>query len=124
SLLDTMKSLGVINAFEGAADFSGIDGARDLYVSKAVHKAAVEVDETGAKAAAATGIAVSVYSNAAYGPPEIPIPFYADHPFHFLIRDRQTNSILFLGQVQKPSAYVGSDQTATELPKTDLPVTP
>jgi serine protease inhibitor len=123
SLVDTLKSLGVTDAFDDrSANFSGIDGRRDLYIDQAVHKAVVEVNETGTKAAAATGISISMMSDA-ITQPRTPIPFYADHPFHFLIRDRQTNSILFLGQVQQPTAYDGNDQAAVELPKTNGSVT-
>jgi serpin B len=116
SLVDTLASLGVTDAFDqNLADFSGIDGSRDLYVSQAVHKAVVEVDETGTKAAAATGIAVTTASQAVHMP-ETPVPFYADHPFHFLILDRQTNSILFEGQVQQPTPYDGTDNVTQDLP--------
>jgi len=125
SIIDTLKSLGITDAFDdSAANFSGIDGRRDLKISKAVHKAVVEVDETGTKAAAVTGIAVGLIHACACSPPP-PIPFTADHPFHFLILDHQTDSILFVGQVQQPTAYDGNDQPAVELPKTQFtPVQP
>jgi len=116
SLIDTLKALGITDAFGGSADFSGIDGRHDLSISQAVHKAVVEVNETGTKAAAATGIAIGLTTACMCSLPT-PIPFYADHPFHFLIRDRQTNSILFVGRVQQPSAYDGTQETAIDLPK-------
>jgi hypothetical protein len=122
SLVDTLQFLGITDAFDAAsADFSGIDGRRDLYISQAIHKAVVEVNETGTEAAAATGISIGV-ETAAFHPPTTPIPFHADHPFHFLIRDRQTDSILFLGQVQQPTPYAGNDPTSVELPKVNLQV--
>jgi hypothetical protein len=116
SLIGTLKLLGVTDAFDPiSADLSGIDGAHDLFVSKVEHKAVVEVDETGTKAAAVTGIGMAIGNCICSGP--VPLPFYADHPFHFLIRDQQTNSILFMGQVQTPTEYSGPDTDPTELPK-------
>jgi len=63
-----------------------------------LHKAFVEVNEEGTEAAAATGIIFKVES----APPPPPV-FRADRPFIFLIRDRQTDSILFLGRLVNPS---------------------
>lgn len=102
SLGRTLAEMGMPDAFiYGKADFSGMDGARDLYISKVVHKAYVDVDEEGTEAAAATGV---VMTRALAMPDEQPIPvFRADHPFLFLIRDNQTGSILFLGRVMDPT---------------------
>jgi serpin B len=92
--------MGMSDAFDaGKADFSGMDGTRNLFISAAVHKAFVEVNEQGTEAAAATGIAMGLTSL-----PAPPIEFRADHPFLFLIRERQTGSLLFLGRVTDPTA--------------------
>jgi serpin B len=101
SLGDTLAAMGMPDAFiYGKADFSGMDGTQDLYISKVVHKAYVDVDEEGTEAAAAT--AVMVAAGMAM-PAQRPIPvFRADHPFLFLIRDNQTGSVLFLGRVMDP----------------------
>jgi serpin B len=97
-LVPLLKNLGMSDAFSpGAADFSGIDGATDLFVAKAVHEAVVEVDETGTTAAGATGII------GASGAVVKSIPFQADHPFVFLIRDTSSGSILFMGLVDDPT---------------------
>jgi len=100
SLQATLKALGMSDAFTfGRADFSGMDGQKDLFVSAVVHKAFVEVNEQGTEAAAATATGMGGRGNT--GPP-IPI-FRADHPFLFLIRDNHTGSLLFLGRVTDPT---------------------
>jgi len=94
NLGETLKSLGMDDAFNSKADFSGMDGAHDLYISKVIHQAFVDVDEKGTEAAAATFIGGS-----ANGPGPAPRPqvFRADHPFLFFIQENGSGSILFLG---------------------------
>ncbi len=100
SLNGTLQALGMIDAFEsGKADFSGMDGGRTLFISAALHKAFVEVNELGTEAAAATGMAMALTAL-----PAPPVEFRADHPFLFLIREKSTGSILFLGRVTNPTA--------------------
>jgi serpin B len=97
-LVPILEDLGMVDAFlPGTADFSGIDGAKDLAIAKAVHEAVVEVDETGTTAAGATAIIIAT------GGIAMPIPFQADHPFVFLIRDTNSGSILFMGLVANPT---------------------
>jgi serpin B len=97
-LTSILSALGMPSAFDpGKADFSGMNGKRDLYVSAVLHKAFVDVNEEGTEAAAATGAVVSIASIA----PE-PTTFRADHPFVFLIRHKPTDSILFMGRVTNP----------------------
>jgi len=99
SLASVLKSMGMTDAFvPNKADFSGINGRKDLFISAVVHKAFVEVNEEGTEAAAATGVAIGLTS---VGPVRPPV-FRADHPFLFLIRDNRTGSILFLGRVMNP----------------------
>ncbi len=94
-----LSGMGMASAFDArSADFSGMTGQRDLFISAAVHEAYVDVNEQGTEAAAATGIVMGLTS-ARPGP-----SFIADHPFIFLIRDRATDAILFLGRVRDPSA--------------------
>ena len=99
SLVDTLKAMGMTDAFSDAADFSGMADTDKLYLSGVIHKAFVEVTEEGTEAAAATGITVGVTSMPA--PPKM---FCADHPFIFMIRDYATNSILFIGRMNNPIA--------------------
>jgi serine protease inhibitor len=90
-----LSSLGMIDAFDPAkADFSGIDGNRDLFVSSVVHQAFISVDEKGTEAAAATAI---LFGTTSVPPP--PLILTIDHPFLFLVRDRQTGLVLFMGKV-------------------------
>jgi serpin B len=93
-----LKSMGMTDAFSGQADFSGMTGVKDLFISAVIHKAFVDVNEEGTEAAAAT--AVVMKREVAARPPV----FRADHPFLFLIRDNQSGSILFLGRVMNPKA--------------------
>jgi serpin B len=96
SLADMLEEMGMTDAFApGQADFSGMDGTRDLYISKVFHQAFVSVNEAGTEAAAATAVVVNRLS----GPRE----FTIDRPFIYLIRDIETDTVLFLGRVTDPS---------------------
>ena len=72
-------------------------GSRDLWISAAIHKAYVDVNEEGTEAAAATGI---VMRSNAMAFEERPAIFRADHPFLFFIRDTRSGGILFMGRVE------------------------
>jgi serpin B len=85
----------------GQADFSGMNGRKDLFIGDVIHKAFVEVNEEGTEAAAATAV-VMMPGAALLNPRPIPV-FRADHPFLFLIRDNRNGSILFLGRVTNPT---------------------
>jgi serpin B len=99
-LKQALSNLGMPVAFsDSEADFSGMDGRRDLYISSVVHKAYVLVDETGTEAAAATGVIMSATSM----PTNIK-DMTIDHPFILLIRDNPTGTILFIGRVMNPGA--------------------
>jgi len=82
------------------ANFSGMDGKCDLYITDVIHKAFVSVDEAGTEAAAATAVIMGVTS---IPMPEPLITMTIDRPFVFLIRDIQTGTILFIGRVMNPS---------------------
>lgn len=99
-LAETLRSMGMTDAFSiQKADFSGITGTRDLFISAVVHKAYVDVNEEGTEAAAATGIGMAMTAM----PHKMPV-FRADHPFIFLIRDNKNGGILFIGRVMNPGA--------------------
>jgi serpin B len=91
------NALGMTDAFIGGkADFSGMDGTRDLYVDDIYHKAFISVDEKGTEAAAATAVVLNWKSI-----PKQPT-FIVDRPFIFAIRDRVTGAILFMGRILNP----------------------
>ncbi len=92
-LIPVLEELGIHDAF-GNADFSGISES-DLFIEKAIHKAFVDVNEEGTEAAAATGIIMTESA---------PVPFRADHPFIFIIQDKETSNILFIGKIVDPTA--------------------
>ena len=96
----TLGAMGMPLAFSDRADFSGMDGRQDLYISNVLHKAFVDVNEEGTEAAAATGVAVGAKS----APPTPQQEFRADHPFVLLLRDTGSGSILFMGRVTNPNA--------------------
>jgi serpin B len=100
SLAKPLTEMGMTDAFSPGANFSGMDGERNLFISAVVHKAFVDVNEEGTEAAAAT--AVVMRSMAVMMPRPTPI-FRADHPFIFLIRDNHSGSILFLGRLVEPN---------------------
>jgi serpin B len=98
SLPDTLKSMGMADAFDASkADFSGMDGRRDLYISAVEHKAYISVDEQGTEAAAATGVGIAL--SAIMNQPVVTI----DRPFLFFIYDQGSNTILFAGRVLNPA---------------------
>jgi len=102
SMKKLLSALGMPTAFSGAADFSGMDGFHDLYISDVYHKAYIEVNEEGTEAAAATG---TVMAGMAAPGSEPPVPvFRADHPFLFLIQDNTSGTILFTGRVSDPTS--------------------
>jgi len=95
-----LKDMGMVIPFSmDGADFSGIfPNKNDLYISKVIHKAFVEVNEEGTEAAAATAVIIFDNCIASY------TTFRADHPFIFLIQEKGSGSILFMGNVGNPTA--------------------
>jgi serpin B len=97
SLNDTLAALGMPDAFQAsAADFSGIDGMKDLHVQTVVHQADIAVDEKGTTAAAATGVVIGTTS-------VVLNSLTVDRPFLFFIVHRTTGALLFAGRVVDPS---------------------
>lgn len=100
SMADVLRTMGMTDAFTSDADFSGMTGRRDLFLSAVIHQAYVDVNEKGTEAAAATAIGIKATAML----PDQPPVFRADHPFLFLIRDKASGGILFLGRVMNPQS--------------------
>jgi len=95
TLEKTLGDLGVVKAFDPfEADFSGITNDTDLSIGEGYHKAYIKVDEKGTTAAAATALVMD--EGAA-------LSFDANRPFMYVIQDRETGLILFMGRVMDPS---------------------
>lgn len=96
SVKTALMALGMVDAFDGgAADFSGIDGGRDLFIKDVIHQANVAVDEQGTEAAAATAVVINRKA--------VMQILRVDRPFLFLIRDDANGATLFMGRVLDPT---------------------
>lgn len=91
SLVEPMQALGMQDAFNSAADFTVMGLSDDFRITDIQHKAVFEVNESGVTAAAATAVVG--------GPTSVPIPVAVNQPFLYLIRDRTSGAIAFLGAV-------------------------
>jgi len=99
SLKDALAALGMPDAFTSVADFSGMDGAKDFMIGDVFHKSFVAVDEKGTEAAAATAVVMENTSM-----PANTFDLTVDRPFMFVIVDKPTGAVLFLGRVLNPAA--------------------
>ncbi|KAF7668949.1 hypothetical protein LDENG_00267510 [Lucifuga dentata] len=95
-LKNMLQELGIKTIFTEDADLSAMTDGKDLYIQKAVQKAYLEVTEEGAEGAAGSGMIALTRTVVLY--PQV----MADHPFFFVIRNRRTGSILFMGRVMTP----------------------
>ncbi|MBS7611901.1 serpin family protein [Candidatus Bathyarchaeota archaeon] len=96
-LKNALSAMGMPTIFSpGKADLSGMSGNRELFVGFVIHQAHIEVNEEGTEAAAATAVGVEL---TAITPRTV---FRADHPFIFIVQQKNTGNILFLGRVVNP----------------------
>ena len=98
-LKQVLADLGMPTAFTDRADFSGITSEAQLFIADVLHEAFIAVDEHGTEAAAAT----AVIAQATSAPAE-QVELTVDRPFLFLIQERETGTILFMGRVTDPTA--------------------
>jgi serpin B len=91
-----LSKMGMASAFDNAADFSGMNGRKDLFLANVIHKTFVDVNELGTEAAASTAVRGELRCGGER--------FSADRPFIFLIRHIQSGSILFMGRVVNPAS--------------------
>jgi len=98
TLNHALEAMGMPDAFNfRRADFSRMDGTTDLYITSALHKAYVDVNEEGTEAAAATAVIIGLESAVGQS-----YTITLDHPFLFLIRDNATGTLLFVGRMADP----------------------
>lgn len=93
-LKEVLSDLGMPIAFSDNADLSGI--ANNLKISSVLHKSFIEVNEEGTEAAAATSVEISLTSIQ----PEEGFTMKVDKPFFYLIRDLETDTVLFMGVIK------------------------
>ncbi|MDY6833436.1 MAG: serpin family protein [Chloroflexota bacterium] len=97
-LKEILSELGMPSAFiAGVADFSGIDGTRDLWIDDVYHKTYISIDEEGTEASASTVVVLTKYSL------RDSLAITLDRPFIYMIQDMETNAILFVGRIMDPS---------------------
>jgi serine protease inhibitor len=96
-LNESLKSMGMVSAFDDA-DFSGIDGAFDLFITRVIHKTYINLDEEGTEAAAVTAVEIGKTS---VGPDDEKY-FIANRPFVYAIIEKSTGAILFIGKMMNP----------------------
>jgi serpin B len=99
SLVAPLEALGMVAAFQPGADFTAMIPAGDISIADVLHQAFVDVDESGTEAAAATAVIGVLIGGAT---PSLPVTL--DSPFFFFIRDRATNTVLFVGREGDPTA--------------------
>uniref|UniRef100_A0A3Q2ZM58 Thyroxine-binding globulin n=1 Tax=Kryptolebias marmoratus TaxID=37003 RepID=A0A3Q2ZM58_KRYMA len=97
TLNDMLKEMGMTDMFGDRANLTGISEGQKLTVSGVVHQAALDVDEAGATAAAATGIGIKLLSFRFV--PDLKF----DHPFMLIMLERSTKDILFMGKIVNPN---------------------
>ncbi len=115
-LTNTLAAMGMPDAFTPrVADFSGIDGTKDLFISHVFHKAWGQVNEAGTEAAAATVVVGGGAQGGGGGLDDRPPVFRADHPFLFFIRDTPSGSLLFMGRLTDPSQAAANAAPAPPL---------
>lgn len=98
SLVSTLKKMGMTLPFSQGADFSLIVDNQSIAIDQVQHQSFFSVDEIGTEAAAGSGVGMVIKAL----PPSQPLPFVVDRPFHFLLVDKSSDTILFMGQLVNP----------------------
>jgi len=92
-LKEVLTALGMGVAFHGGADFTGINSDAALYISRVLHKTFIDVNEEGTEAAAVTVVEMRDFSS---------YNMRVDRPFAFIISEKNSGTILFMGKVMDP----------------------
>lgn len=100
NLGDTLKDMGMQSAFVSGFDSMLAEPPPNpVAIDEVIHEAFISVDEEGTEAAAVTIVEMGITS----APMQEAVEFTVDHPFMFLIIERSTQTILFMGRVMNPS---------------------
>ncbi len=91
SLNEVLSAMGMKDAFTSQSNLTGINEGGNLFISDVKHKTYIDVNEEGTEAAGVTSVEIRLTSVMD------PITFIADRPFSYIIRDTETDSILFMG---------------------------
>lgn len=109
NLMDDLKQLGIKNVFEsGKANLTNISSDSSLYINSAMHKANIEFTQEGIKASAATffgGAGAGGGFDYLYDVPVEEIDLTFDKPYMFIIRDKNSSEVWFVGTVYNPLLY-------------------
>ncbi|MBR1529560.1 MAG: serpin family protein [Oscillospiraceae bacterium] len=98
SLVNTLRNMGMQNAFTESADFSGISSDTYLYISDVLHKTFIQVDERGTKAGAVTAVAMERNGLSVEHEPKFVI---LDRPFVYMIIDNANQLPVFIGTLKE-----------------------
>jgi serine protease inhibitor len=90
-----LTSMGMGIAFSGGADFTKIYSPGGIFISEVMHKTYIKVDEEGTEAAAVTSVE---YSRSIHSGFQLKF----NRPFIYIIRERNSNTILFMGKLAEP----------------------
>jgi serpin B len=101
ALRESLARIGINLAFAPGADFTPVSTEPGFVLGDVLHKTVVDVDERGTEAAAVTA-AMVLGASLHFDPPK-PIEYRVDRPFLFLIEDKPTGTILFMGRILDPS---------------------
>lgn len=108
NFMDVLKTMGMNDAFDSAkADFTKILKGGDIYVSKAIHKTYIDLNEKGTKAAAVTYFGIEKNAMQADDERKI-VKIEFNKPFIYMIRDKDSKEILFFGTVYEPNKWKGT----------------
>lgn len=105
NFIDILNKMGINSAFNTSADFSNMIDLNTVYFDTAIHKTKIELNEKGTKAAAVTYFGMKNFM-ALPAKKQIDIKF--NKPFVYMIREANTNEILFWGTVFEPNSWKGS----------------
>ncbi|KIC74915.1 putative serpin-like protein [Neochlamydia sp. TUME1] len=100
NLKDILEKMGMHTPFSEQANFSKISEFKGLKIGNVLHKVYLSMDENGSEVAAATSISMNVTSILE---PKAPVIFQVDHPFIYMIYEKKTGTILFMGRVTDPN---------------------